>query len=87
MGGTAASHGSGALAAAGTASVLGLGDDFVGQSASLLFARQEGCWYGTPKQGQFQGNHFNHKININGDEEAEYDLLRRSCGEDEPLDN
>jgi hypothetical protein len=64
----------GALAAAGIVSVLGLGDDFVGQSASLLFARQEDV--GTPpKQGQFQGNDFNHKININGDEEGEYDLF------------
>jgi hypothetical protein len=64
----------GALAAAGIVTVLDLGDDFVGQTAKSFFELQNDV--GTPPLlGQFQNNDFNVKININGDEEGEYDLF------------
>jgi hypothetical protein len=64
----------GALIAAGIVSVLGLGDDFINQAATLLFARPEDV--GTPPTiGQFRGIDFNRKINVNGGDEGEYDLF------------
>ena len=70
----------GALIAAGIVSALDLGDDFVGQAATLLFARPEDV--GTPPtQGQFhpegldQGMAFNRKINVDGGDEGVYDLF------------
>ena len=64
----------GALAAAGIVSILGLGDDFVGQAAMVLFELQDDVGM-PPNQGQFQGNDFNRKITINGDDEGEYELF------------
>ena len=64
----------GALVAAGIVSLLGLGDDFIGQATTVLFARQDDV--GTPPTlDQFQGNDFNCKINVNGGDEGEYDLF------------
>jgi hypothetical protein len=63
----------GALVAAGIVSVLGLGDDFVGQAAKLLFSRPEDV--GTPpKLGDFQDMPFNQRIHIDGGDEGIYDL-------------
>jgi hypothetical protein len=64
----------GALAAAGIVSALGLGDDFVGQNATLAFQRPENVTT-PPDQGTFQGNPFNAKIEIDGGDEGHYELF------------
>jgi hypothetical protein len=64
----------GALVAAGIVTALDLGDDFVGQSAMLLFERAENV--GTPPpMGKFQNMTYNRMIKVNGGEEGEYDLF------------
>lgn len=64
----------GALVAVGIVSALGLGDDFINQAATLLFASPEDVGK-PPKQGQFQETDFNRKITVNGGDEGEYDLF------------
>jgi hypothetical protein len=64
----------GALAAAGVVALLGLGDDFVGQDAAVLFVHSDDV--GNPEvQGQFRGADFNKKISVDGDSEGAYDLF------------
>lgn len=64
----------GALAAAGIVSALDLGDDHIGENVSMQFNRPEQAK--TPgRLGDFQGNPFNAKIEINGGEEGEYELF------------
>jgi hypothetical protein len=64
----------GALAAAGIVSLLGLGDDFVGQNATLAFQRPENVTT-PPDLGTFQGNPFNAKVDIDGGDEGHYELF------------
>lgn len=64
----------GALAATLIVDSLDLGDDFIGESVRVLFARPEQT--GTPKaQGDFTGNPFNLKIDINNSTEGQYELF------------
>jgi hypothetical protein len=63
----------GALLVTGIVAGLGLGDDFVGQSIHRLFERLDAS--SPPRLGQFQGNDFNMRINVNGGVEGEYDLF------------
>ena len=64
----------GALVAAGIVQVLGLGDDFVGQSVSDQFFHSDNV--GTPPiLGQFQGNDFNTQMVVNGGTEGAYTLF------------
>jgi hypothetical protein len=64
----------GALVAAGIVTALDLGDDFVGQSAMLLFERAENV--GTPPPiDKFQNMTYNRMIKVNGGAEGEYDLF------------
>ena len=63
----------GSLLAVGIVSVLGLGDDWIGQGVVLAFTRPEQG--GTPQQqGMFQNNPYNAKIDINGGSEGHYEL-------------
>ena len=65
----------GALAAIGIVSLFGLGDDFIGQGVATAFQRPDDV--GTPLAlGEFQGNSFNRKIDINGgDDEGHHELF------------
>jgi len=64
----------GALVAAGLVTALGLGDDFVGQSASSLFSRSEDV--GTkPTIDKFQNNDFNHQIHVDGGDNGVYEFF------------
>ncbi|MER8973206.1 MULTISPECIES: hypothetical protein [unclassified Mesorhizobium] len=64
----------GALLAVGVVSVLGLGDDWIGQGVALAFTRPEQAKT-PPPLGTFQGNPFNAKIDINGGPEGHYELF------------
>jgi hypothetical protein len=65
----------GALVAAAIVEVLGLGDDFVGQNADILFLHPDDV--GTPPiRGKFQGKlDFNSEIVVGGGEEGKYTLF------------
>ena len=63
----------GALAAIGIVSLLGLGDDWIGQGVSLAFNRPEKAITPT-EMGQFQGIPYNVKVGINGGSEGVYEL-------------
>jgi hypothetical protein len=64
----------GALVAAGIVSILGLGDDFIGQAIAVAFQRAEDAET-PPTQGQFQGRTFNSKISVNGGDQGQYDIF------------
>jgi hypothetical protein len=64
----------GALLAIGLVEVLGLGDDYIGQSALLAFTRPENG--GTPPElGRFQGQAYNGRVEIDGRGEGHYELF------------
>lgn len=64
----------GAAIAVGIVEAFGLDDDFVGQSASILFALTEDV--GTPaEQGEFGTTKFNHRIVVDGGDEGKYELF------------
>jgi hypothetical protein len=64
----------GALVAVGIVKALDLGDDFIGQQAKLINTRPEKV--GTPPPlGQFAGNDFNVKLDIDGGDEGHYELF------------
>lgn len=63
----------GALLAAGIVSTLGLGDDFINQTAFMLFEHSNDV--GSPsKLGQVQHMDYNRNANVNGGDQGEYDL-------------
>jgi hypothetical protein len=55
----------GAMAAVGIVSLFGLGDDFIGQDVALVFQRPDDVST-PPPLGEFRGNSFNKKLDING---------------------
>lgn len=64
----------GALIAAGIVSVLGLGDDFIGQDVTMQFNRPESTETPSPL-GNFRGNPFNAKLAISKEDEGSYELF------------
>jgi hypothetical protein len=64
----------GSLLAIGVVQVLGLGDDFVGQDVALAFTRADNTTT-PPSLGQFRGNSFNAKTDIDGGDEGHYELF------------
>ncbi len=76
----------GTLIARSLVAGLGLGDDVIGESSATLFDRERG-YADYPAIGQIQGEHYTHKLWIEGKSEGNYEVYLRvhKYGKPRPL--